>query len=93
MLLSGLVFVVSLIVSNGPKTAKVGDTFAHVNPGLGDNPNEAPKPFVQLYTVEEVKDGKARVRIRSMDLDGTAREWESWDSAYALGEHDTKLDR
>lgn len=93
MVLSGLVFIGSLIAASGPKNAKAGDTFAHVNPGLGDNPNEPPRPFVSLYTVEEVKDGKARKKVLSLHLDGTVKEYETWDSAYGLGQYDTKLER
>ncbi len=91
MLISGIFFIASLLPDAQSRQAKVRDVFAHVNHGISDNPNEAPSPFVQLYTVEEIKDGKARVRVKSMHMDGTLKEYETWDSAETLGRFDTKM--
>ncbi len=93
MALSGLVFIGSLIARTMPTTAKVGDTFGHINPGIGGNPGEPPKPFVEIYIVKEIRDGKALKEVLVLNVDGSTQRFEAWDTAFGLGEHDTKLER
>lgn len=71
--------------------AKVGDVYAHVNPGLSDNPNEPNDPFISIRTVMEIKDGKARIHSRYLNLVGPVLEGESWGEAFGLGGFDKQL--
>lgn len=89
--ISGLVFLFSLVISSGPQTAKVGDVFVHANPGMSDDPTRAPDSFTQIYSVEEVRDGKARVKKHTVYLNGRTIEYEEWSLAYGLGKFDKKI--
>ena len=90
-ILAGIIFLASLVPSLKPKPLKVGDAFAHVNPGLGNEPIDQPSYFVLIYTVQEIKDGRARILYRSMHGNGFTHSYEDWSLVNGVGMFDTKL--
>lgn len=95
-LISGVVFVVSLAASFNSESdsqMRIGDTFAHVNPGTSDDPNQPNRPFVSLYVVEEITGGKVRCRWITVLIDGVKLEYDVWSPLKDFGTYDTKLGR
>lgn len=83
--ISGIIAVISTIVLlvsvTMPRKINVGDRFVHVNPGASDDPTMPPDPFVAIYTIEEIKDGKARRKWLVLHTDGRVQKYESWSSS------------
>ena len=74
-LIAGIICVLSITVGSGPQ---VGDVFVHANPGTGSDPDEPADPFAQIYRIEEIREGKALVKIHSVHLDGRVVHAEYW---------------
>jgi len=92
MLISGLIFIGSIIYqSSVPKMPKVGEVYAVTNPGISDDPDKKPHPWVGIYLVEEIRDGKARCKYYTIRIGGGALEYEVWDSSFELGRFHKKL--
>lgn len=84
-LVAGMICLVSLM--NKPShEVKVGDIYAHVNPGTsGDDPTKEPDPFVSIKVVEEIVGDKARSKITYAHSGGrTLTSTDHWDSIYSL---------
>lgn len=86
--ISGIIAVISTIVFlislSMPTKIVVGDRFVHGNPGHSNNPTIPPDPFVGMYTVEEIKNGKARCKWVVVHADGRVQKYEAWSSSYGV---------
>jgi len=91
MAISGFIFLVSLIEKESKRTIEIGDVFGSSNPGRGSNPREKPRPFVTIFRVEEIINGKARLSVRYMHMDGKHHSGERWEDVKYTGTLDTKL--
>lgn len=95
--LSLIVFFVSLVWPKSLHMAKVGDVFAHANPGISSKPGEEQKPFVSIYEIVKVEDGVAHKRIRTVWINDINRrepyflEHVETSRALGLGKFDTQL--
>ena len=84
-LVAGVVCLMSLMIKPS-HPVKVGDIYAHVNPGdSGDDPTSKPDPFVSIKVVEEIVGDKARSKITYAHSDGrTLTTTDHWDRIYSL---------
>ena len=86
-LVAGIICVLSITVGFGPQE---GDVFVRGNLGRGSSSDKPADPFAQIYRIEEIREGKALLKIHTIRMDGRTVSGEYWQSLSSVS-YDKKV--